>query len=100
MNYEYLDLKYEGYVAAITLDRPEKRNALSLALRAELVSCLKDLESNEDIKVVIITGRGSVFCAGFDLSELNIDRGEVEPSVDFDPAYHRAIEDFTKKYKI
>jgi methylglutaconyl-CoA hydratase len=57
--------------AVITLNRPEKRNAL----HPELINNIKDIlienESNESVKSVIITGAGEVFCAGADISYLN-----------------------------
>lgn len=56
-------------VAIVTLNRPEKRNALSIALRDRLSDTLDQLASREDVKSVVITGAGDVFCAGFDLSE-------------------------------
>jgi len=96
MNYEYLNIEYEGPVATVTLNRPEKRNALSRALRAELMSCLKELERNDEIKAVILTGKGAVFSAGFDLSELSMNRTESGHGEEFDPAYHKAMEQFEK----
>ena len=58
-----------GAVALITLNRPEKRNALSAAMIAELMSVLADLESGKE-RVAIITGAGKAFCAGMDLDAL------------------------------
>jgi enoyl-CoA hydratase len=55
--------------AVLTLDRPKKRNALSIALRDEISNALDDLARDEAIKCVVITGAGDVFCAGFDLAE-------------------------------
>ncbi|MCP4002593.1 MAG: enoyl-CoA hydratase/isomerase family protein [bacterium] len=56
-------------VAVLTLDRPERKNALSIALRDEISDALAELASQDGVKVVILTGAGSVFCAGFDLGE-------------------------------
>jgi enoyl-CoA hydratase len=55
--------------ARITLDRPEKRNALSVQLRDEVSRALDDLAGDEDLKVVVVTGAGDYFSAGFDLRE-------------------------------
>jgi enoyl-CoA hydratase/carnithine racemase len=55
--------------ATLTLNRPEKRNALSVALRDAISDALDALAGDDDIKCVVITGAGSVFSAGFDLSE-------------------------------
>jgi enoyl-CoA hydratase len=58
-------------VVTLTLDRPEKRNALSTALRDRISDALDALAADEDARVVVVTGSGSVFCAGFDLSEFD-----------------------------
>jgi enoyl-CoA hydratase len=56
-------------VAVLTLDRPEKRNALSIALRDEMSDALDQLAAADTTRVVVITGVGEVFSAGFDLDE-------------------------------
>jgi methylglutaconyl-CoA hydratase len=60
----------EGHVAVLTLNRPEKRNALNDALVAGLKQALRDAESDESVRVVVITGAGADFCSGADLSAL------------------------------
>jgi enoyl-CoA hydratase/carnithine racemase len=56
-------------VATVTLNRPEKKNALSIALRDELSDALDVLAGDEDVKTVVITGAGDTFSSGFDLRE-------------------------------
>jgi enoyl-CoA hydratase len=56
-------------VATITLNRPEKRNALSIAVRDVISDALDRLAADENVKVVVVTGTGAVFSAGFDLRE-------------------------------
>lgn len=60
----------DGAVCKITLDRPERRNALSLALMRELTEELERIGGETEIRVVILAAAGSVFCSGHDLSEL------------------------------
>ena len=60
-------------VAWLTLNRPEKRNALSIALRDEVTAALQALASDEEVTTVVLTGAGDVFCAGFDLGEFQLD---------------------------
>ncbi len=55
--------------ATLTLNRPEKRNALSVELRDAISDALDDLAEDGSVKAVVITGNGPVFSAGFDLSE-------------------------------
>jgi methylglutaconyl-CoA hydratase len=69
MPYNTLTLAYEDRVAVITLNRPEKRNALSFELIADLTAALDEIERSR-AQVVIITGAGKAFCAGLDLEEL------------------------------
>jgi enoyl-CoA hydratase len=69
MAYELLLLERDPPLATITLNRPEKRNALSHALRLELAEAVAEIEADNAISVAILTGAGPVFCAGFDLSE-------------------------------
>ncbi|MCX7822712.1 MAG: enoyl-CoA hydratase [Syntrophobacterales bacterium] len=61
--------QYEA-IGIITLNRPEKRNALSLELMESMIEILKDISSNEAIKVVIIKAKGPVFSAGHDLGDM------------------------------
>ena len=60
-------------VVRITLNRPDKRNALSVALRDEISDTLDRLADDEDVKAVLVTGAGPVFCAGFDLKEFEVE---------------------------
>jgi enoyl-CoA hydratase len=60
----------EDNVATVTLNRPDRRNALSGELLTELRRTMADLESREDVRVMILTGADPAFCAGLDLTEL------------------------------
>ncbi|HYZ85755.1 MAG TPA: enoyl-CoA hydratase [Bryobacteraceae bacterium] len=60
----------EGSIAVLTLNRPERRNALSLDLMLELIACLDDIHRNDELRAVIIASSGSVFSSGHDLSEM------------------------------
>ena len=60
-------------VATLTLNRPDKRNALSIALRDEVSDALDSLALDQDVRCVVITGAGAVFSAGFDLAEFQVD---------------------------
>jgi enoyl-CoA hydratase len=73
MPYELLLLEKDPPLATITLNRPDKRNALSDALRRELAAALNELEQDDAVSVAILSGAGTVFCAGFDRSEFTPD---------------------------
>jgi len=68
MTYENIMYEADGRVAYITLNRPEKLNALSNELRGELFHALKEAEADRAVGVIIIRGAGRAFCAGYDLS--------------------------------
>ena len=75
------NLLYEeiGKIGCITLNRPEKRNALSLNLLNELHNLISKISSEKRMRVVIIKGAGEVFSSGHDLNEiLNVDPMDVE----------------------
>jgi enoyl-CoA hydratase/carnithine racemase len=77
MSYENLCFATEGNIALITLNRPQRRNALSLAHMQELIDCLGAIESRRDLRAVILAANGKVFSSGHDLSEM-VGRDESE----------------------
>ena len=66
MSYKTLQLAYEGKVATLRLNRPEKRNAISFELIDDLLRALDEVANSEAI-VMILTGVGRAFCSGMDL---------------------------------
>jgi enoyl-CoA hydratase/carnithine racemase len=68
--YEYLLVEADGPIAIVTMNRPERRNALSLLLMEELIDCFRALKTTEEIRAIILAAKGPVFSAGHDLSEL------------------------------
>jgi enoyl-CoA hydratase/carnithine racemase len=81
----YEHILYEGdeTVALVTMNRPRKRNALSLAHMQELIACLKVIGEAGERPVVVLRGNGPGFCAGHDLSEM----------VGREPAFYRHLFD-------
>ncbi|MBI3068962.1 MAG: enoyl-CoA hydratase/isomerase family protein [Betaproteobacteria bacterium] len=67
---ETVQYRIENRVAWITLDRPEKRNAINVRMRKELQDAFEDVKYNPDVWVAVLTGEGPVFCAGKDLTEV------------------------------
>jgi enoyl-CoA hydratase/carnithine racemase len=65
-----LDIRNEGQVAILTINRPQRRNALSEELIGELKKCLQEIETNPTLRATVITGCAPGFCAGSDLKEL------------------------------
>jgi len=73
----------EGAVALVTLNRPEKRNALNDELVAGLKDALRDADAREGVRALLITGAGADFCSGADLSSLRkISEGSVTDNLE------------------
>ena len=70
MAYEHL-LVREGAIASITMNRPERRNALSLAMMTELMTALRAVAAQPQTRVVVLGGEGPAFSAGHDLREMS-----------------------------
>src|SRR5437868_5695917 len=70
MAYANICLATEGNVAILTLNRPQRRNALSLSLMQELIACLTGIGASREIRAVILAAVGKVFSSGHDLSEM------------------------------
>jgi enoyl-CoA hydratase len=82
-------------VARVELRRPEKRNALHRPMRDELLAALGQLAVDEGVRVVVLTGAGPVFCAGFDRDEMAA-AGSANPErMAAADAFHHALLRFT-----
>lgn len=96
MPYQLINLARDGKIATITLNRPEKRNALNTALRDEIRGALEELEADDAISVAIITGAGPVFCAGFDTSEFATTPPAEVFAGESSRRYHHRLQHFAK----
>jgi enoyl-CoA hydratase/carnithine racemase len=70
MSSENLTFRSVGSIGVVTLNRPQRRNALSLELMLELTDCLAGIGRNREIRAVILAAAGKVFCSGHDLAEM------------------------------
>src|SRR5258705_2143942 len=77
MPYDYLSVTHERTLAVVTLNRPERRNALSLGLMLELIDCLDGIGRDPQVRAVILAAAGKVFSSGHDLSGM-VGRGVNE----------------------
>ena len=68
MNYEQIQYSVESRILTITLHRPEKLNAFTGRMLAEMLDALDRADADDDVRAVIVTGSGRAFCAGADLS--------------------------------
>ena len=78
----------KDHVATITLNRPEKRNALSRALRAELHAAFMEADDRNEVRCIVLQGAGKDFCAGYDLTpppeQVSYDKADYRGTTTFD----------------
>lgn len=90
--YDTLDVRADGGVLHVTLNRPHARNAMTMAMVRELRTVLADAKHAGDVRVVVLRGAGGHFCAGADLKDMaaarmramqaDDDKRQLEPSAD------------------
>jgi enoyl-CoA hydratase/carnithine racemase len=69
MSYNSILVRREGPAAIITLNRPERRNAISLAMMSEIMAAAQDVDADAEVRALIVTGGSQYFSAGADLTE-------------------------------
>jgi 2-(1,2-epoxy-1,2-dihydrophenyl)acetyl-CoA isomerase len=97
--YETIVLEKENGTAILTLNRPEKLNAVNMTMRSEILAALSDIESDEGVKVLIVTGSGREFCAGADVNEfaVGVEDVQIQQTINKKPlVMPRAFYDFEK----
>lgn len=81
MSFSLIDLQLADGIATLTLNRPDKRNAMSDAMRAEFIEALEQVAADKSIRALVLTGAGKGFCAGGDIAgmekRMNAPAGEV-----------------------
>jgi methylglutaconyl-CoA hydratase len=92
MPYQTLSVRFEPQVAFLTLNRPEKRNAISPRMIEELMKALEEIERTS-ARVAILTGAGKSFCAGMDLESLHAIAARVEASAPPEEPAHEGVMD-------
>jgi enoyl-CoA hydratase/carnithine racemase len=86
-----LSLERRDEVAVVTLQRPEKRNALSIDLRVELADAFARLGEDEDVGAIVLTGAPPAFCSGMDTTQFGGDRPHKERLVETSIGCFRAV---------
>jgi 2-(1,2-epoxy-1,2-dihydrophenyl)acetyl-CoA isomerase len=91
MDYEYLRFELVDGVALVTLNRPERLNALSPGLVHELLDVVETTQHSDDVRVLVLTGEGRGFCAGADVLASAEER-EADKELDERDGYRRMLE--------
>jgi enoyl-CoA hydratase len=84
---EELLITNQNHVRILTLNRPERKNALSDSLKQSIIEAVLDAEETNDVRVIVLTGTGDVFCSGADLKNM---RSNDEQGVRFRTPMNRA----------
>jgi len=95
MNFTTIQAERQQRTGVITLHRPDKRNAISIAMRQEISACLGKWRDDPEVAVVIFTGAGDLFSAGFDLEEFQHPECFAE-LYQSSARYHREVWNFPK----
>src|SRR6478672_11618537 len=90
MNFENVGVEKDGPVAVVTLNRPQALNALSYALIKDLSLAMQELDQDDDVRVIIVTGGEKVFAAGADIKEM-AERGPFDERIQERLAYRDKI---------
>lgn len=97
--YRFIKLKKKGKICVIHLNRPEKKNAMSMEMRNEIISALNDLETQDRIKCIIFYGGEEYFSAGFDRDEVQAvvqSKENVDKFIENNHLFHQTILDYPK----
>ena len=98
-SFDFINLEKRGKTCILKLNRPEKKNAMSEAMRVEIIEALETLKDEKKIKAVIVYGGEDFFCAGFDRDEVQatLQGGENwNQFIESSSLFHRTILEFPK----
>ena len=96
MSDESLLIDHDGAAALVTLNRPEKRNALSIELRIAIADAFERLVADPGVSAIGITGAGTAFCAGMDITQFGGDMAHRRELVDSSVRCFRAVAECPK----
>ena len=82
--YVAIQVAREGHIGRITLNNPDRKNALNPRMVNELIHALDDAKADDEVRVVVLAGAGGSFCAGGDLKQMSSDAPELEKKGEFD----------------
>ncbi len=81
MNFNTIEFSVDANVAVLTLNRPEKYNSFTTEMHQEIREVLKEVRTNDEIRCLLITGKGRAFCAGQDLGDRSVAAGDEVPDL-------------------
>ena len=90
-NYETVLVERHGSVAVVSLNRPDKLNSFDSALRRELLLVVREVNEDDSVRVVVLTGAGRAFSAGADLAEMPEDKSNFRVEDQLNGEYKPAL---------
>lgn len=100
MSQEEILYEKDGAIATITLNRPDARNAWSVAMLPQMHAALEEAMSDKDVRALILTGAGKSFCAGGDLKSMRDRTGMFEgDTIELRRKYERGLQDITRAFE-
>ena len=81
MAFETIEFGIEGGIARLALNRPESLNSFNVTMHEEVRQALDTVEAQQDLRCLLVTGRGRGFCAGQDLSDRSVKAGDAVPDL-------------------
>ena len=98
-NYKYINLEFKRGICILNFNRPDKKNALSMDMRSEIIDALENLKENKRVRSVIFYGGKDFFSAGFDRDEVQKvvqGEGDYEAFVKSNHLFHQTLFEFPK----
>lgn len=83
MSFEHIIFSLENGIAKLTLNRPQQLNSFNEAMHKEVKQVLDEIQCNEQVRVLVLTGAGRGFCAGQDLSDRNVKASSEMPDLGY-----------------
>jgi len=97
--YQFINIEKKGKISIIKFNRPRKKNALSGAMRTEIIEALDSLKEEKRVKAIIFYGGEDIFSAGFDRDEVQAvvqGKGDYQQFIDSNHLFHQKIFEFPK----
>lgn len=89
----FVDFRKQGHIGTVTLNRPDRLNAISTTLASDLHDALFAVSADPDIRVIVLSGEGRAFCAGDDLKEFDLQTASDAATVRHIEAIQRITRD-------
>ncbi|MDP6256341.1 MAG: enoyl-CoA hydratase/isomerase family protein, partial [Alphaproteobacteria bacterium] len=98
-NYQTLQVRKEGAIDWVSLDRPNRLNALNMTMVDELNDYLERLMTDASVRIVVVRGNGRAFCSGIDIKDINQGHGAVANGISADIAAQRRIAEVVRRMR-